>query len=62
LEKIKERGRSKGFLHNKKWKAEEDWVTNQNTHEALISVEIAEAIRNNRQKRHRATPSHAKVT
>ncbi len=58
-EMIKEGGRSKGFLHGKKWKPEEEWIVTENTHIPLISQETADRIIINRRKGHRASPRHA---
>ena len=59
-EKIKEGGIPQGFLHGKKWKPEEEWVIEPNTHPPLISEETADRIISSRRKRHRSTPRHAK--
>ena len=58
-EKIKEGGRSQGFLHGKKWKPEEQWIVTEDTHTPLISQETADKIISSRKKGHRASPSHA---
>ena len=58
-EKLKVKGRSKGFLHGKKWKPKEEWEITENTHPPLITYETAEKIRGSRKKRMRATPRHA---
>ena len=59
-ERIKEMGRSCGYLHGQKWRPREEWVINENTHEPLITQEIADKIRGIKEKGLRDAPSTAK--
>ncbi|MBU4287893.1 MAG: recombinase family protein [Proteobacteria bacterium] len=59
-ERIKEKGKANGYLHGKKYKPKEEWVIKKNTHEPLITEDIASIIREMKEKRIRETPSTAK--
>ena len=60
-ERIKERGKAAGYLHGRKWRPREEWVVKENTHEPLISEEIAEKIREMKTRGIRETPYNKKV-
>ena len=59
-EKIKERGKSAGYLHGEKWRPRDEWIITENTHEPLITPEIADKIRQMKEKGLRDAPSTAK--
>ena len=59
-ERIKEKGKANGYLHGKKYKPKEEWVIKKNTHEPLITEDVASIIREIKEKRVRETPSTAK--
>ena len=44
-ERIKEKGKANGYLHGKKFKPKEEWVITKNTHEPLITEDIAYIIK-----------------
>ena len=59
-EKVKIQGKCEGYLHGKKWRPKEEWVVTENTHEPLITEEIAAKIREVKAKGIRDTPYQAK--
>ncbi len=59
-ERIKEKGKLNGYLHGKKYKPKEEWVITKNTHEPLITEDIANIIKEMKKKRIRETPNTAK--
>jgi site-specific DNA recombinase len=59
-ERIKEGGKSIGYLHGQKWRPEEEWVIKNNTHEPLITQEIADRIMHIKKQGLRDAPSTAK--
>ncbi|RZB31313.1 MAG: hypothetical protein SRB2_04838 [Desulfobacteraceae bacterium Eth-SRB2] len=50
-ERIKEKGKANGYLHGKKFKPKEEWVITENTHEPLITEDIAYIIKEIKKKR-----------
>ena len=59
-ERIKEKGKLNGYLHGKKYKPKEEWVITENTHEPLITQDIANIIKEMKKKRMREAPSNTK--
>ena len=59
-ERVKVRGKLNGYLGGKKWRSREEWVVKENTHEPLISQDVADKIREMKKKRLRETPFGAK--
>ena len=60
-ERVKTRGKTDGFVGGKKWRPKEEWVKTENTHEPLITPEIADRIREIKQRGLRDTPYKRKV-
>ena len=60
-ERIKERGKAAGYLHGRKWRPKEEWMVKENTHEPLITEEIAEKIREMKKRGIRETPYNKNV-
>ena len=50
-ERMKEKGKPNGYLHGKKFKPKEEWVITENTHEPLITEDIAYIIKEIKKKR-----------
>ncbi len=59
-ERLKEKGKFNGYLHGKKYKPREEWVVHENTHEPIISEEIATIIREIKAKGLREPSGRAK--
>ena len=59
-ERVKVQGKCEGYLHGEKWKPEEEWVVTLNTHEPLITEQIAAKIREIKAKGIRDAPYQAK--
>ena len=59
-ERIKENGKSAGFVGKKKWRPKEEWVITENTHDPLITPEVAAKIREIKEKGLRDAPAHVK--
>ncbi len=59
-EQIKEMGKPSGYKHGKKYKPEKEWVKEFDTHTPLITDDIANIIREMKNKRIRETPNTAK--
>ena len=49
-ERVKKRGHFDGYLGGVKWRAEEEWIKCDNTHEPLITPEVADKIREIKQR------------
>jgi site-specific DNA recombinase len=58
-ERVKVDGKLDGYLGGQKWKPEEEWERKKNTHERLITPEIADSIRQIKEKGVRETPRRA---
>ena len=59
-ERIKENGKSSGYLHGIKYRPKKEWVIQKNTHKPLISKETAGIIQELREKGLRDAPRSAK--
>ena len=55
-ERIKEKGKLNGYLYGKKYKPKDEWVITENTHEPLITEDIANIIMEMKKKRIREAP------
>ena len=60
-ERVKIRGKFKGYLGGQKWRPREEWVIKQNTHEPLITEEIADSIKQIKDRDLRGAPYDKKV-
>ncbi len=60
-ERVKVRGRLDGYVGGKKWKPKEEWVTTENTHEPLITIEIGAAIQHIKKRGLRDMPTNKRV-
>ncbi len=49
-ERLKKNGKSDGYKGGKKWREREEWVITENTHEPIVTDEIAEVIKDNKNK------------
>ena len=59
-ERLKENGKPNGYLEGKKYKDKEEWVITENTHDPLVSEEVAKVIREQKAKRMREPNKRAK--
>ncbi|WP_435549754.1 recombinase family protein [Desulfobacterium sp. N47] len=59
-ERIKEQGKPNGYLHGVKFKSKDEWIITKNTHEPIITEEIADAICDMKNKRVRESNGRAK--
>ena len=59
-ERVKIRGKLDGYKGGVKYKPEQEWVISENTHEPIVSVEIAQRLQRMKEKGIRATPITAK--
>lgn len=60
-ERLKKNGKSDGYKEGKKFRDREEWVITKNTHEPLVSEEIASVIKDNKEKRLRDSPYNTKT-
>ena len=60
-ERVKIRGKLEGYLGGQKWRTREEWVIKQNTHDPLITEEIADAIRQIKERGLRDTPYDKRI-
>ena len=60
-ERVKIRGKLDGYAGRKNWKDREEWVIHENTHDALISQEVAERIKEMKRKGIRQSPFNRRV-
>ena len=60
-ERVKVRGKLDGYVGGKKWKPKEEWVINENTHEPLITEEVASIIRKMKESGLRDAPMNRRV-
>ncbi len=59
-ERVKVRGKLNGYVGGKKWRPREEWVVKEDTHEPLITPDIADRIRQMKERGIRETPLRAK--
>jgi site-specific DNA recombinase len=55
-ERLKKNGRPDGYKGGKKWRPRNKWVITQNTHEPLVTDQIADIIKENKEKKLRDSP------
>jgi hypothetical protein len=60
-ERVKIRGKLDGYVGGQKWRPRDEWVIERNTHEPLISEEIAEAIQQIKTRGLRDTPFNKRI-
>ncbi len=60
-ERLKKNGKPDGYKGGKKFRPREEWVINKDTHEPLVSEEIAQIIISNRKKGLRDSPYNKKT-
>jgi hypothetical protein len=60
-ERVKIRGKLDGYVGGIKWRPRDEWVIERNTHEPLITEEIAEAIQQIKKRGLRDSPSRKRV-
>jgi hypothetical protein len=58
---VKRRGKLDGYLAGQKWRPREEWVIEQTTHEPLITEEIADAIRQIKDRGLRDAPYNKRI-
>jgi DNA invertase Pin-like site-specific DNA recombinase len=60
-ERVKVRGQLDGYVGGKKWKNKEEWVITENTHQPLITTEIGDVIRQQKESGLRDAPSNKQI-
>lgn len=60
-ERVKIKGKLDGYAGGKKWRPKKEWVVNENTHEPLITKEIAIRIHEIKQRGIRQSPFNRRV-